>query len=60
MMPIRDGDNNTNGTVSYSEDVSGERCGNFLYGVWADNEYPDDLEASQFGGFTTYVYVCDD
>ena len=56
----QDGDDNTNGTVSYSEDVSDEGCGNFLYGVWAENEYPDDLEASQFGGFTTYVYVCGD
>lgn len=50
--------NASGGSVAYSEDVSGEGCGHFLYGVWADNRYPDKLSVEQFGGYTPKVYAC--
>ena len=46
------------GVVSYTEDVSDEGCGRYLYSVSAYNEYPDGLQAYQFGGYTDYIYVC--
>ena len=45
--------------VSYSENVGSEGCGEFTYGIWAVNDYPDDTETDQFGGYTNSIYVCD-
>ncbi len=45
-------------TVSYSENVGDLGCAEYHYGIWAVNEYPDDTDTDQFGGFTNAVYVC--
>ena len=47
------------GTVSYSENVSTHGCGDYIYGIHAVNEYPDDTDAEQFGGYTNAIYVCE-
>ena len=50
------------GDVSFTEDLTSQGCGSFLFGIEAHNTYvypTATIDTDQFGGFTDSIYVCD-